>query len=164
MDRYLITIFAVFIGGCAQIEKEEPAPPVSWKHCYRSFEKHVLEVSGSEAKDCGFFTIEASESDKEKVKSCLKDQITSKGSFLVGHQSYGDDSMFCDVAIRDNSGGLWSFFYDSDISGGNGGPATIWVTECEDIKLEPGTIGQDSFFHLVGCKEREDIRSKLLTK
>jgi len=137
---------------------------VSWNNCYSSFEKHVVAISGDGAPNCGFFTIEASEPDKAKVRDCLEHKVQTNNSFRVGHQSYGDDSLFCDVAIKDTSGKYWSFMYDSDISGGSGGPATIWVSECKGIKIEPGTIAPDSFFHMLECNERKDIKAKLLRK
>ena len=89
----IVTFVALSLMGCTQIEKSQPLPPISWKHCYSSFEKHVIEVAGVEAKDCGFFTIDAAEADKIAIKECLKDLVENNDSFRVGHLSYGDDSM-----------------------------------------------------------------------
>lgn len=125
MNPYWLIFILISITACSQIEKRGLASPLSWNHCYSAFEKHVVEVSGDETKDCGFFTVSATESVKAEVRECLKEQINKNMPFRVGHQSYGDDSMFCDVAIQDSTGKYWSFFYDSDISGGNGGMVTI---------------------------------------
>ena len=75
----------------------------------------------------------------------------------------GDDSYFCDVAIRDSSGQLWSFFYDSDVSGGSGGPATIWVSRCNDFAFGAGTIGAHSFFNFDDCEQDSEMKSALIS-
>lgn len=168
MKKTTLVIAATFLlVGCinSSVNNHGQEKNDAWENvCYLSFKRHVVAISGTYAKDCGFFTLESDATTKDAVRACATKAIQSAEPFRFGHRSAGDDSWFCDVAVRDQSGKLWSFFYDSDVTGGSGGPATIWVSECEAIAMEPGTIGADSFFHLTGCQERRDIKMKLLGK
>lgn len=163
MKHYISVCLTIILASCSQIKQKEQLPETGWQNCYDKFEKHVLELSGLDAKDCGFFTVESSEADKTIVKNCLNQVVKTGNPFRIGHRSYGDDSMFCDTAIKDTTGKYWSFFYDSDSSGSGSGSATIWVSECSGIELKPGTIGRDSFFSLKDCNSRDDIVNKLLS-
>ena len=136
----------------------------TWATCYRAFDEHVSRIAGDGATDCGFFRISSPDSLKNQVRRCARTSWRSGQAVKFGHMSYGDDSTFCDVAIRDGDGQIWSFFYDSDVSGGSGGPATIWVSECRSLSFVAGTIGPDSFFSLDGCVERKDLKSELLSE
>jgi hypothetical protein len=161
----LIILFILILMSCSNSKIKTSTEPLSWQHCYQSFEKHVLEISGLKAKDCGFFTLESSKKDIKTVKECLKQTIKEKMPFRAGHKSFGIDSWYCEVAIRDTNGKSWSFIYDSDVTGGGGyrgGHAVIWVSECLDIKLNSGALGRDNFVGFKQCTKRKDIVEKLL--
>ena len=136
----------------------------SWSACYAGFAEHVDRIAGSQATDCGFWRPEQSKASLAKVKACAKAAFADAKAFKFGHADMGIDSYFCNVAIRDASGRLWSFFYDSDVSGGSGGPATIWVSECRSMLFKGGTIGAHSFFDLIDCKQNNVLRAELLRR
>ena len=165
MLRVLIYVTVlVFMNGCAIIKElhTEESAKKSWgKMCYPSFQKHVRNLSGKGVVNCGFFSNLSNNDKKQYVQNCAEKVVNSGKPYIFGHRAQGDDSIFCDVAIRDIDGNLWSFFYDSDISGGSGGPSALWISECKSIAMQPGTIAQDSFFDLQNCTERTDIRNKV---
>jgi len=134
----------------------------TWDACYPSFKRHVDTIAGLDAKDCGFWRLGQSKASLAEVTACAKTAASGSEAFKLGHSDMGYDSYFCDVAIRDSSGQLWSFFYDSDVSGGSGGAATIWVSECKSFALEKGTIGKHSFFNLDECDLDDDLKARLI--
>jgi len=164
MIKYSLVIFMLLMIGCSEPPRKQLSPNVSWDNCYSTFEKHVLELSGNQVRDCGFFTPITPENKKAEVKGCLKSALENGEPFRVGHKDIGYDSSFCAVAVKDTKGKYWSFFYDSSVSGSSKGPAALWISQCSELKLEKGTIGQDSFFKLVGCEERKDVVKNLLKK
>jgi hypothetical protein len=158
-----LLVLILFLVNCTNHNARVKTEPLSWQHCYQSFEKHIIELSGSDALNCGFFTQESANKDKMKARDCLNLAIKQELPFRIGHKSFGYDSWFCDVAIHDNYGKLWSFFYDSDVTGSNSEHAVLWVSECLDIDVEAGRIGMDSFFSLKHCSKRQDVVEKLLS-
>lgn len=144
-----------------RVERRAGSDP-KWDACYQSFAKHVDRIAGPDAKDCGFWSLGQPKAILSDVKTYAKATLETSEALKFGHSDMGYDSYFCDVAIRDSAGRLWSFFYDSDVSGGSGGPATIWVSECKTIKLEKGTIGKHSFFNLDDCELNDELKTELL--
>lgn len=133
------------------------AAPSQWRNvCYDGFAEDVDAVAGPDAIDCGFHVGPgASSRDIAKWQACARDALASGTPVKFGYRSHGDDSAFCDVAIRTPEGELISWYLDFDVTGGGGtGPSSaLWASRCTGIAFKPGSIGPGSFFHLNGCEE-----------
>ena len=132
-----------------------------WAACHSRFAAHIDIIATDAAIDSGFFRVGDSPARLEEIKTCAKLVVETDKAFKFGHADYGDDSLYCHAAIRDPSGRLWSYFYDSDISGGSGGPAALDISKCESLAFEPGTIGKHSFFNLKDCEPDKELNAIL---
>jgi hypothetical protein len=134
------------------------------KNCYKTFYKHINIIAGSESLNCGFADFKTSDRERSKIEKCAKDAVARGVPYKFGYAAFGIDSAFCQVAIKDKDGKLWSVEYDSDVTGGGGENAepAIWVSECKEILFRPGTIGKGSFFDHEGCQENKEIVNKVL--
>ena len=131
----------------------------SWSEiCYDSFRKDVDYLAGANTQDCGFLH---ADSDSEKqIAACAKQAVDSGKPFKFGYMSHGDDSSFCDVAIKSSDGQLWSLYYDADSSGGEGKTnnySTLAVSRCNRIEFVPAAIGRGSFFALKDCSAAPEV-------
>lgn len=139
-------------------------PKTGWGGCYPGFESDVDQIAGEAALDCGFWNAGEPKKRLAEIASCAKNAVGAEKAFKFGQAGHGDDSSFCYAAIRDGSSQFWSFFYDSDVSGGNGGPPSISVSRCDAVVFEQGTVDENSFFNLTGCNYEPEISEKLLEK
>lgn len=164
--RYLI-LMSLLLGGCASVSISAPRAGSWVNQCYVDFERDVSEVSGQSVTDCGFLPFRPSDRDRAATEACAKDAVQSGKPFKFGYRSFGDDSGFCDVAIRRPDGQLVAFFYDSDVTGQmgtNGNHSRVWTSRCKGIEFKPGTIGLGSFFAMQGCVEDPVIFSGLSSR
>ena len=93
--------------------------------------------------------------------------MRSGKALKFGYESFGDDSRFCDVAIRRADGQFISFFVDDDVTGqlgAEGNNLVVWTSRCAQIEFKPGTIGEGSFFDLQDCAEAPEIFSGLSSR
>ena len=135
--------------------------------CYRSLVKDVSFLVGENAKDCGLLPLGASSHYQKQITACTKAAVASGRPFKAGYISFGDDSMFCDIIVRDGKGTYWSLFFDSDSTGqmGRGGDnSIISVGQCDGIDFKPGTIGHGSFFHAVNCKASPETVTEIISR
>lgn len=163
MKIYLL-IISVFVAHVAYAEPESAEK--DWnKNCYKKFYTHINVIAGSETLNCGFAGFKASARERAKIEKCAKDAVSRGVPYRFGYAAFGDDSAFCQVAIKDKDGKLWSVEYDFDVTGGGGENArpAIWVSECKEIFFRPGTIGKGSFFDHEGCEENKEIVKKVLS-
>lgn len=161
--RYLISL-TLIIAGCASAPSSGPRPGSWTNRCYGDFERDVAEIAGQSAVDCGFLPLGASARDRAATTACARSAVESGKPFKFGYRSVGDDSAFCDVAIRRQDGQLVAFFFDSDVtgqSGTDGNHSTVWTSRCSGIEFKPGTIGPGSFFAMRDCSEAPEIFSGL---
>jgi hypothetical protein len=158
---------SVVLAGCAVVP-EDDVPIGSWAaHCYKDFERDVSEIAGPSAIDCGFLPLKATDGQRAATKRCAKSAVKSGLAFKFGYGSFGDDSAFCDTAIRRADGQLISLFFDSDISGQmgrDGNNSVVWTKRCSKLKFKPDTIGYGSFFDLQQCTEAPEIFSALASQ
>jgi len=102
-----------------------------------------------------------------QIAACTKAAVAGGQSFKAGYISFGDDSMFCDIIVRNSNGTYWSLYFDSDSTGqmGRGGDnSTISVRQCEGIEFKPGTIGLGSFFDPVNCKASPETVTEIISR
>lgn len=165
MRQFVLSV--VLIAGCTAVPLQEP-PVGSWGgQCYKSLDRDVSELAGLTAIDCGFLRLKATEAERSATQACAKDAVKSNRAFKFGYASFGDDSAFCDIAIRRPDGQMISFFFDADVTGqmgSNGNNSTVWTSLCNKIKFKPGTIGFGSFFDLQKCTEAPEIFSELASQ
>src|SRR6185369_10459091 len=145
-----LALLSVCLGATAA---EVGTPPSNWSACYPRLQVVVRELAGPGAVDCGLFDRDSTPGDKEFTKRCAKRAWARNDAVVFGYRNPGFDSTFCDVAVRDAAGKIFSVFYDSDASGGSTGPSTLAIQECRTLRFKRGTIGRDSFFQLSGCEE-----------
>jgi hypothetical protein len=131
------------------VASAQGSPEDGWSNrCYPRFSENVSALSGANARDCGFFDLQSSVADKERVRQCARRAARDDGPLKFGYLGYGIDSAFCIVAIRDNEGNYWELLFDFDVNGGAGdrpSPA-LWVSECKGLRFRRGR--GDGFFEL----------------
>lgn len=158
------------LGSCAT---EPPVPSAgayssSWKRvCYRSFAEDVDHLAGPTALDCGMAGLDANRRTRDRVATCAKRAASTDQPFKFGYVGAGDDSLFCDVAVRTPEGQLWSFYMDYDVTGQmgtDGRNSAVWVSRCDKLEFKPGTMFWGSFFNLSECKEAPDITARLVSE
>lgn len=164
-----IFVTLILLAGCSSAPSSAPfVATLSWSNqCYTHFEKDVAEIAGPNARDCGFLPLRASAAARAATEACAKDAVKSGEPFKFGYGSFGDDSGFCDVAIRRPDGQLVAFFYDSDVTGqmgADGKHAVVWTSKCAGIEFTPGTIGLGSFFAMQNCVEAPEIFAGLASR
>ena len=129
----------------------------SWeRQCYSGLAAHVMALSGEGAKDCGLLPAGSSLQQQRSITTCAESAVASGGAFRFGYSSFGDDSAYCHIAARSGDGTLWTLYYDNDVTGQlgqKGNNSRVSVSRCASIGMEPGTIGQGSFFAMSKCKE-----------
>lgn len=160
-------LLTLLIAGCASTPAPEPQAGSWANQCYVDFERDVSEIAGQSATDCGFLPFRATARDRAATETCAKDAVKSGKPFKFGYGSFGDDSAFCDVAIRRPDGQLVAFFFDSDVTGQmgtNGNHSTVWTSKCSKVEFKPGTIGPGSFFAMQDCTEAPEIFSGLSSR
>lgn len=160
-------LMPLILGGCTSVPASVPRAESWTNQCYVAFERDVSEVSGQSATDCGFLSFRPSDKDRAATEACAKNAVQSGKPFKFGYRSFGDDSAFCDVAIRRPDGQLVAFFYDADVTGQmgtNGNNSRVWTSRCKGIEFKPGTIGAGSFFAMQGCVEDPEIFSGLSSR
>ena len=128
-----------------------------WAVCHSRFATQIDIIATDSAIDCGFLRLRDSSQRFSEIKACARMVAETDKAFKFGHSDWGDDSIYCHAAIRDPSGQLWSYVYDSDTSGGSSGPAAISVSKCRALSFERSTIGQHSFFKLSDCEVDETL-------
>src|SRR5215467_8148737 len=111
-------LLALF-GLCAAVDVVHAQNADAWKeHCYPMFWEHVNALSGSNARDCGFFDLNSAPKDKEQVRTCARQAVHRAGAFKFGHLTFWIDSAICSVVVRDDAGTYWSLTFDFDVNGG----------------------------------------------
>lgn len=102
----------------------------------------------------------ASSRDIAQWQACGRKALASGKSFKFGYRSFGDDSAFCDVAIRTPESELISWHLDFDVAGGGetGPHSVLSAARCTRIHFNPGTVGPGSFFDLQSCEELKSGR------
>lgn len=160
-------LLALSLVGCTSV------PPTmsqasSWvNQCYVDLDRDVSEIAGPSAIDCGFLSRQAPRKNRVATEDCAKNAVGIGKPFKFGYSSFGDDSAYCDVAIRRPDGQFISFFYDSDVTGQmgtNGNHSAVWTSRCKAIEFRPGTIGIGSFFEMQECSEAPEIFSDLTSR
>jgi hypothetical protein len=178
VHQRLTLLIATAFGGCASSELV-PFPPteqdpqaIAWE-CYKHFDRDVSEIAGSSATDCGFMSMQATNLDRTSAQACANAAIASDKPFKFGWFAYGDDSSYCKVAIRTETGQLVSLYFDSDVTGSSGpgeNNSRVWTSRCNKIAVLPapkfsGNIlhfGQ--FFELSDCTDAPEIFSELSSR
>ena len=159
------SVAITLIAGCASYGSTEPAMANSWMHqCYPAFHQDVDFLAGSTAVDCGFLQLDTPESTKQKIVNCATQASKSNKAFKFGYKGAGDDSWFCEAAIRAPGGQLYSLYFDSDVTGqGAARPenARLWLSRCNSIEMHQGTISPNSFFAMSGCSESQQDSAEL---
>ena len=156
-SNFSILALATACCGIAKVHADD------WtEHCYPSFSEDVAALTGSGAQDCGFFDLQSSEEDKERVLACARRAAQQKGAFKFGYLGFGVDSAFCAVAIRDNHGKYRELFLDFDVSGGGGAEPSpaLWISRCHDLRFGNGQ--DERFFQFRRCRERPKITRALI--
>lgn len=157
-------VASVMIIGCAS--NPSLAPTTSWdESCYPGFEADVQVLAGAQAASCGIVERGASTWTPRQAARCIRGQLESGAAFRAAHASFGYDSLFCDAVARDESGQIWSVFYDFDVTGQfgtDGRNHALSVSRCESVELEPGTIGPGSYFRILNCKEDRDALRQVI--
>lgn len=142
------------LGGCAGLKALQARS--TWdEHCYKGFGDDVTVLAGADAKDCSLLHLERDFRGTTSPPACLQKVLPSNAAFRVAHASYGDDSAFCDAAVRTAAGVFYHIWYDADVTGQwrqDGLNAAIQITRCQRMALQPGTIGPGSFFELTECE------------
>jgi hypothetical protein len=151
------TILAtLLITACAAAGGPYGGATRSWdQQCYPALRKDVAHLAGQSAIDCGFIQLDASETVKDRTVRCAGESISGNLPFEFGYRGVGDDSWYCDVAIRAADGQLYSLYYDSDVTGHwaeRPETSRLWLQRCKGIRMLPGTSTR-SFFALDGCEE-----------
>lgn len=157
-------LLTLIIAGCASVQAPGPQAGSWANQCYADFERDVSEIAGQSAVDCGFLPFRASARARVATEACAKDAVRSGKPFKFGYGSFGDDSAFCDVAIRRPDGQLIAFFFDADVTGQmgtNGNHSTVWTSKCGKVEFKPGTRGLGSFFAMKDCVEAPEVFSNL---
>src|SRR5262245_60558990 len=105
--------FLALVAACGTIGGVHAQSADPWKeHCSPNFWEHVNALSGSNARDCGFFDLQSPADEKEHVRACAREAERQSGAFKFGHLTFGIDSAFCTVAVRDDAGNYWSLLFD----------------------------------------------------
>jgi hypothetical protein len=153
-----------FVAAFAAVDGAHAQNADGWKaNCYAMFWEHVNALSGSSARDCGFFDLQSAPEDKERVRTCARQAARGTGAFKFGHLTFWVDSAVCEVAVRDDGGNYWELRFDFDVNGGGGdhpSPA-LWVSKCDGLRFKRGRAA-DQFFEFQHCEERQDIERSLL--
>jgi hypothetical protein len=158
--------FLAFSLTACQSAKTAEFTPLPWSdNCYNGLEKDVSYLAGKDAIDCGFLPMSADLNQRKSTLACAKNAVKSHKPFHFGYASFGDDSAYCDVAIRAADGQLYSLFFDFDVTGQlgtDGSNSALWISKCESITFRPGTIGKGSFFNQEKCVESKELRSSVV--
>jgi hypothetical protein len=153
---------AVSIGlvGCKSTETAE-FHPLPWQdNCYKTFAEDVSFLASDSAIDCGFLPMIADYKQRQATLACAKNAEKSGKPFRFGYASFGDDSAYCDVAIRTPDGRNYSLFFDFDVTGqmgSDGNHSALWISKCNGVEFKSGTIGMGSFFNHKKCVESKDV-------
>lgn len=133
--------------------------------CYDGFAEDAIKLGGSAAEDCGILHRNEHYSGLNPPDQCLRPLLASKRAFRAALSSYGNDSRYCEAAIRDQAGNLYHIWLDFDVTGqwgSDGANAVLSVSRCKRIQLRPGTIGPGSYFDLSGCEPDEALSAKMI--
>ncbi|MEO8671965.1 MAG: hypothetical protein ABI411_11670 [Tahibacter sp.] len=161
----LVSVIAAALSGC--LAGSSPFfTGSSWSHgTYTGFDQDIRALTGPEFIDCGLLHMDSDGGSRAYVRRCAREAVASDRPFRFGYCSWGDDSMYCDIAIRAPDGQLWSFWYDSDVTGQagrSGNNAALRASRCASIVFEPGTIGYGSFFRQGDCVPDDDAVNKIV--
>jgi hypothetical protein len=149
------------LGSCASAPVVVPRQG-SWNdRCYLGFAEDVAAIAGPAATDCGFLPLDAAEGLRDATERCARQALKSGAPFKFGYESFGDDSGFCDVAVRNPEGEFIGLFVDYDVSGQAGYAPVASTSRCAGLAFRPGTIGRGSFFDLEECEQTPEIFSTL---
>jgi hypothetical protein len=118
--RILISIFIVFISGCAT---------------NKIFQQTLVELAGENSNGCGFFQYR---SDTAPGFKCAKNSIDSSEPFWLGIQEMGIDSDVWFGFAQSKAGSLYKVDFDSDITGGRSSTEKprLTVLNCEKWQIE----------------------------
>ena len=134
-------------------------------NCYKTFAEDVSFLASDSAIDCGFLPMSADYKQRQATLACAKNALKSSKSFRFGYASFGDDSAYCDVAIRAPDNQNYSLYFDFDVTGqmgSDGNHSALWISKCDSIEFKPGTIGMGSFFSHKKCVESEEVRAAVV--
>ena len=108
-------------------------------------ESELTTLAGNDAINCGVVALGESRQD---AIVCSEHAASAKKAYWVVFQLQGVDSELWEGAARDETGKLWSIFYDSDVTGtGNSSASSLWVASCQAISFSPDAL------HTVNCKD-----------
>lgn len=157
-------LLSLSLAGCGSVPPALPQAGSWANQCYVNLDRDVSKIAGPSAIDCGFLPLDASRNNRIATEACAKNAAGNGKPFKFGYGSFGDDSAYCDVAIRGPDGQIISLFYDSDVTGqmgAKGNHSAVWTSRCKAIKFRPGTLGLGSFFEMQECSVAPEIFSGL---
>jgi hypothetical protein len=171
-----LTTFAVC--GCASNDfvryspTEQDPKAVAW-HCYDHFARDVSEIAGTDAIDCGFMSMQATDKDRTDAQACAQAAVAGDKPFKFGWFAYGDDSSYCKVAIRTPTKQLVSLYFDSDVTGSSPpgeNNSHVWTARCQQIEILPtpkfsgNILHFGRFFDLTQCTDAPEIFNGLSSR
>ena len=125
----------------------------------------VANLVGGDAIDCGFAHYRATFYDRESIVMCAREASAGTKPFMFGYKGAGDDSLFCHAAVRDPDGQYWRLFYDFDVTGAgtiDGRNSRLWISRCEELHFQQGSIFVGSILYLDVCTQAPEIVDRLV--
>ena len=151
---FACALAAALLAGCATLR--QPLGSATWDGvCYQGLHADVDYLSGADAYDCGLLHLDARDGAESQITACARDAVASGRAYRFGYQSFGIDSMYCDVAVRAPDGQIWSLYSDNEALLGGG--ITLSVQRCKEIAFRRGTIGKGSFFEHDRCERAPEM-------
>ena len=127
----LVPLMLVAAIGAARAEP----PGGEWGDaCYVGFARHVAQLAGPDAVDCGLHSTQATRS-HASARRCMRRALRAGRAYKVGVIDGAASPDACRVAVEGRSAlpvYLW-YFRDSPLAGS--GTGRVWVQSCHDILM-----------------------------
>lgn len=133
----------LLVGCAATIDASSAG--ASWTNrCYTMVDEDTRRIVSDEAIDCGLLPPDATERSQAFAEDCVQHALAERASFRAGYVGFGDDSMYCVIALRSPDGQLWELFFDSDqwgAFGTRGNQSQLRLSRC--TAMRPDSLGFD---------------------
>lgn len=146
----------LLVGCAATIDASSVG--ASWANrCYTMVDEDTRRIVSDEAIDCGLLPLDATKRSRAFAEGCAQQALAERASFRVGYVGFGDDSMYCVIALRSPDGQLWELFFDSDrwgAFGTRGNQSQLRLSRCTAMRPDSLSFDQKDCVEDADAAER----------